>query len=389
MRIFKSSIKTFFRHPIYIAIYIVTLSLLSLFIGISNSGGSHATEDYELRPTAAIIDRDKSMISSGVSDWIANYCELVEIDDSLHALQDATIKDEAAYILIIPEGFESDFLEHARGNGNLPKLETLISYESYSARMMDQVVDEYLNIASLFAGDTSLSAKEVVEKTDKSTAQKVDVRVEEIHENPPVSQGFLLYLQFNCYTLIMATGICSALVLAAFRNPRIRERMAISPKRRISINLQLALTSLIITILAWGFVVVLGLVAFGDAARTLSTESLLKALMSLGLYAVFGMTLGFFIGNITRSDLAINVSINIIGLIFSFLGGVWIPLEFVGEPMKTLARFTPAYYYNEALQTALDSSFSSGIYWENLGILAIFIVITFAIGLFVSRRSAR
>jgi ABC-type multidrug transport system permease subunit len=40
---------------------------------------------------------------------------------------------------------------------------------------------------------------------------------------------------------------------------------------------------------------------------------------------------------------------NVVGLSFSFLGGIFVPLEFIGSGAKIIGQFLPTYWYSEAL----------------------------------------
>ena len=82
-----------------------------------------------------------------------------------------------------------------------------------------------------------------------------------------------------------------------------------------------------------------------------------------------------------------NAASNITGLIISFLGGVWVSLDLVGEPIATIAKFTPTYYYNEALHAAFDAAgggFTPQVF-ANLGIVCLFALAVFAAGMAISR----
>ena len=109
---------------------------------------------------------------------------------------------------------------------------------------------------------------------------------------------------------------------------------------------------------------------------------------TLGLHDyMFGLAFGFLVGQVTSNELVMNAASNITGLIISFLGGVWVSLDLVGEPVATVAKFTPTYYYNEALHSAFDAS-GGGFTPEvlaNMGIICLFALAVFAIGLAISR----
>ncbi len=124
-------------------------------------------------------------------------------------------------------------------------------------------------------------------------------------------------------------------------------------------NLQLAAACFIIMLICWAFVCALGLAAYGGEVQSASPGSVAGACATLLCYAMFALALGFLMGQLTGSETAMNAIANSAGLVFSFLGGIWVPLAFVGEPIATIARFLPTLYYNEALQGFIGTAASA------------------------------
>ena len=386
MQVFKSALKTFFRHPIYLMIYIVWLSCMGLFMGLSVN--DVPSEEYLERPNVAVIDRDGGKLAQGLSTFVLDNSVSVELEDTERALQDAVMQERAHYIVIIPQGFSDDFAKAAANGTEMPKLQTVVSTQSSSVTMMNNLVDEYLNVArsySLALPDDAQAT--VVERTDAAMQHAVDVRVVQIAEAPAVSGGFMLYLQFASYTILLSIAVCSAVVMSRFGSQEIRRRTGSSPIPQLSINLQIAGACFVIMLVCWAFVTGLGLAVFGGKLSGVDPSIIASVLVSLFCYSLFGLAFGFFIGQITSNELVMNAATNITGLIISFLGGVWISLDLVGEPVATIAKFTPTYYYNGALHAAFDST-SGGFTPEvltNMGIVCLFALALFAIGLAFSR----
>ena len=40
---------------------------------------------------------------------------------------------------------------------------------------------------------------------------------------------------------------------------------------------------------------------------------------------------------------------NVVGLSFSFLGGIFVPIEYLGSGAKVIGQFLPTYWYSEAM----------------------------------------
>ena len=386
MQVFKAALKTFFRHPIYLLIYVVWLSCMGLFMGMSVN--DVASDEYIARPTVAVVNRDGGELSQGLEAFVHENSEVVYVEDSERALQDAVMQERANYILIIPEGFSNDFSAQAANASAAPQVQTVVSTQSADVTMMDSLVDEYLNVARSYTLALSDGAQaDVVARTDAAMEHAADVAVVQVADAAPVSNGYLLYMQFVSYTILLSIAICSAVVMSRFGREETRRRISSSPIPQMSVNLQIAAASFIIMLVCWAFVSALGLVVFGGKLAGVGIDVIASAVVSLFCYSLFGLAFGFFIGQITNSELVMNAATNILGLVISFLGGVWVSLDLVGEPILTIAKFTPAYYYNEALRTAFDAAgggFTSEVL-VNLGIVCLFALAVFAVGMAISR----
>lgn len=386
MQVFKAALKTFFRHPIYLAIYIVWLSCMGIFMGMSVN--DVPSEEYIERPNVAVINRDGGELSEGLAAFVAENSVPVQVEDTERALQDAVMQERAHYIVIIPEGFSADFAKAAASGTAMPEVQTVVSTQSASVTMMDNLVDEYLNVAKTYElALPDAGQAQVVERTDAAMAHSVDVSVVQVAEAAPVSNGFLLYLQFASYTILLSIAVCSAVVMSRFGREETRRRIGSSPIPQASVNLQIAAACFVIMLVCWAFVSALGLAVFGSKLTGVGADVIASGVVSLFCYSLFGLAFGFLVGQITNSELVMNAVSNILGLIVSFLGGVWVSLDLVGEPVATIAKFTPTYYYNEALHAAFDSmggGFTADVL-ANLGIVCLFALAVFAVGMAISR----
>lgn len=385
MQVFRAALKAFFRHPIYLLIYVVLLSCMGVFMGMSMNDAP--SDEYLERPRVAVVDRDGQELSQGLRAFVLDQGEAVEVHDSERALQDAIMQELASYIVIIPEGFSADFAHAAATGAKMPEVQVITSSQSVDVTMMDSLVDEYLGVARTYT--TALpdaSQSEVVARTNTAMAHTANVSVVQTTEAPPLSNAFLVYLQFEGYTILLSIAVCSAVVISRFGREEMHRRVAASPVPQLSVNLQIAAACLVIMLACWAFVCVLGLVAFGGRIVGVAAPVVAAALAALLCYSLFGLAFGFLVGQMTDNELVMNAVSNITGLVVSFLGGVWISLDLVGEPIVTIAKFTPVYYYNGAIKAALDpvgGGFTSEAL-ANMGIVCLFALVVFCVGLAIS-----
>ena len=389
MQVFKSALKIFFRHPIYIAVYAIALSFMAVFIGLGSVSNPQSEFTAE-HPNIAIIDHDGSDLSKGLSAFLGDHANIVEIEDSRLAMQNATAQNQAAYIAIIPEGFGENFISSIVDNKAVPVIETVVSYESISANMMNNLVDEYLNTAQLYiASDTAKIQSEIVEFTSSAMANSANVTTIQRSESAPVSQQWSIYMMFASYTIMLSIIVCVGMVFAAFNQTDTRRRNISSPLSSLSMNLQIAAVCVVIALLIWAWISILGLAVFGKSLAGVDPIIIGLSLLSLLAFSVVSLAIGFLLGQLTTSDLALNAAGNITGLVFSFLGGIWVPIEFLGDGVKKVAHFLPTFYYNDAIDKAANLQEFSRValtpIFTNMGITLLFAVAIFAIALAAGR----
>lgn len=393
MQVFKTALRIFFKHPIYIMIYIFWLSVMAVFIGM-NVAGTPQAEFTENRPDIAIIDRDKSDLSEGLADFLNDYTTVVEIEDSRRAMQDAVAQERVQYIMLIPEGFEGDFLDALESDASTPHFETVVNHESIAANMMDGLVDKYLSTVQVYLQtDTTASSEEAVGLARSDMAHSAQATLVQLRESSAVSQQWIMYMSFSGYTIMLSIIICVGVVMAAFNRTDIRRRDISSATSALSVNLQVAAASLIITLLSWAWVSILGLLIFGESLAGVSPTIIVMSLLSLLAFCSVPLSLGFFLGLLSVNELIMNAAGNILALAFSFLGGIWISLDLLSENVLAFAHFIPTFYYSDALlQTAGLRDFSTtslAPIFGNMGIMLLFAAVIFVVALVVARLRAQ
>jgi ABC-2 type transport system permease protein len=98
-------------------------------------------------------------------------------------------------------------------------------------------------------------------------------------------------------------------------------------------------------------------------------------------------------GQLSNNEVVVNAGGNVTSMVLSFLGGIWIPLEFVGSQIAAIARFNPVFYYSETVTLATklqDFSVASLMpLFANIGIILLFAVAILSIALMVGKVRSR
>jgi ABC-type multidrug transport system permease subunit len=79
---------------------------------------------------------------------------------------------------------------------------------------------------------------------------------------------------------------------------------------------------------------------------------------------------------------------NLVSLSFCFLGGIFVPLEYIGNTAKAIGQFLPTYWYSEAMQRIKNGS-GFGDIVNCLLIQLMFGIMILVIGLLVGKHNVK
>ena len=391
MSTFKTCVRVVAAHRLYILIYLVVLSLFGLLTGMTKSE-DHSDEVTAATASVAVIDRDGSAISRGVKDYVESVGEAQPLQDSRRALQDATAQNRISYILIIPAGYGQRLQQAAREGTEAPRMDTVIGYESASGALMNVRTDayagqvtDYLSTVTDDPGRAVALAKETMNHS--ASAKRVTP------DTTPLPHSFVTYAKFSFYPLMAFTVVTISTLMAALGRRAVHARLEATPVRGTVRSLGLLGACLVVGLAGWLWVVGLGVAVFGLGSVTTSAPLLGVVAAAVGSYTLVAVSLGFLMGQIGLGQHAANAVANIGGMALSFLGGAWVPIEWLPDALARVARLMPGYWAERAISGAYDATSMSvdviGPLLVDCGICALFAVAVFSVAVAVGRARAR
>lgn len=391
MKVFKAAVAITLRHPLYLLVYAVVLSLLGVLMASSLSFGEGDDAPFAAyRAKFSVIDRDGSDLSRGLVDCLGEHGIEMPLDDAEIALQDAVAKGSVSYVLIVPEGFGQAVLDTARAGGDAPMLETVYSYSSLEGSLLDQKANEYVGLARAYAAlvpDASLA--DVAAHAGDATGASAPVDTVQLGGGSGSAQRFVFYFSWGTYTLFASIVVCVGLLMGTLNRTDLRRRNLVSPLPTTGYNLQVAAAALAVATGVWLWTVVLGFVAFGEAAAQISAAGLALMLALSFAFATVPLSAGYLLGQMGASETVSNAVGNIAGMAVSFLGGVWVSFDAMDPAVQAIGRFSPAFWYTDALQkaAALEAPTPEALapIFCDMGVLLLFALALFAVALVASR----
>ena len=377
MKVFKTCMIIMMRRKWTILTYLL------IFIPIAIIISSFQTKQYntnfnETKPEYAVINRDTdNAVINGLTAFLKDKGAQIQLEDNKEALQDASFFHEAEYIIIIPEGF-SDLLFTDKEL----TLQTVTSPDSINGYYMDLLVNRYFDLVRTYhltAAD--MSYDEIVENVLEDLSLSAQIEKIQYSESEPVPDSYHTYCRFMSYVLMVLTILCTSTILLSFSLPDIRMKNNCSPLKPHHISIQMALYSLIISLIIWFLLNLFGLIVHAYNLSGVDVKLISLIILNSFTYMLVSISIAMLAGSLANDLNSQNAFANIISLSFSFLGGVFVPLEMFGDRLISVAKFIPTYWYSTALDNICSLTAFSKITLAPI-ISAVLIQLGFAFAIF-------
>lgn len=334
MIVFKNYLRILKSYLPIIAVYTVIFVVLAMISSSANGTNSstYTTTDVKI----AIINNDKdSKFINNFQKYVEDKAELVTIESNENALKDALFFRTVDYIMIVPTNYTSDFMA-----GKDVKIETMQVPDSSGATYSKTVMNKYLNTASIYL-TAGIDEDTLAKKVQEDLSKEATVTFDKITTSNQLENAQYFY-NFANYTLLSIVIMVVAMVMVSFNEQKIKRRMIISPMSYKSVNRQLLLGNILTSYGVLALYVIASIVLYKDAMLT--TNGILL-MANAFVFINVALVLSYFISQLTTSREIVSGVGNVVGLGSSFIAGAFVPQQFLGSIVLTIAKFTPSYWF--------------------------------------------
>ena len=378
MTVFSAFLKVIKKNIVMIIIY---TGIVIIFAGLNmqadNTNGKFVSE----KPSVLVINNDKtSEISKDFEKYLEDNCEIAEISGD-EAISDALFYREICCVITIPKNFGKDTLE-----GKSPAPEIRSTGES-DAAFTKILISRYIRVLNVYANDIS-DEKELIKSVNDAVSEKAEVEMTTKLDTGSLAKAST-YFDFAAYSLMSCILFIICLVLSSFNNLMIRKRTIVSSKNYKKYNFDLFMSSLTYVLAVCFFFAVLGYIMIGD---TLLTVRGAMYILNMFVFSVATLALAYFLSTFLLPKNAISGIVNVIALGSSFLCGVFVPAEYLGEWVKGISHIFPTYWYiqnSEIITTAENLGGSIMTLGVNTLVMFGFAVIFVVGGILVSAKKRK
>lgn len=369
MTVFKTLLKILNKNKGVVILYTV---LLLIFGGINMNANEKTTNFVASKPDILIVNRDEEVgITKDFIKYIKENSKTPTVADNEEARNDALFYEDADYIVYIPENFHKDFM-----SGKTPELEIKRSAD-YNSEFAEMIIKRYLGVAETYRNSFD-SEDEIIEKTNETLSKNVEANITSKLDTDSLNR-VAFYYSFASYSIMACLIYIICLVLQVFNSEKIRKRTVISSKNYKKHNRELLISNCVYAFIVWLIYVIASFVLIGDIM--MSKHGALFMINSF-IYTINATALSFLIGSLVTNKNAVTGIVNVIAIGSSFLCGVFVPMQYLPQSVKTMAHVLPTYYYvkNNDLISGLENFNFDG--FKPL-IINIGVMVAFTIGFIV------
>ena len=337
MPVFKLYLKIMRSKEGPICLYVGVFLFLALFMS-STAQKDNVTGFIDSKTSIAVADQDNSVLSQHIIKYLNENHDVFISDYNRAALQDTLYYNNAQYVLIIPEGLQDSYTT----TDNTPlSLEYVKEPRTQEGYLVDSQLEEYLSLfrAALHSG---ITVSDACEQTN--TLLQTQITPEFLNADQANTQlpSIYYYFQFFPYAFLSLITVAFGTALISIFDPEVRKRNYCSALPLRKFNAQLATVCVGVGIILLIILCVLGTMVFHDHLNLVQPGYLACNLIS---FAIVCMSVGLLCGFIAKTSNVLNMLVNIIGLGFSFLGGVFVEQELLSSKILPVAKLLPSYWY--------------------------------------------
>ncbi len=346
MQVFKVYFLVIKKNLPQIFIYLGIFILLAVMLSSLNKA-SPVDSFSQTKLKIAVFNYDISLDRfQGFKQYLAKNAEIVEIPDETEAIQDALFFRNVDYIVKIPADFWVRL--HSFGLAGPIKIEKISVPGSTTAIYMDMLINKYFNtVRTYIKFSPSLPYAEIEKKVGADLSVVTPVTLKSFNTYSGNTQSPVYYFNYLAYSLfaILILGISAFMIV--FKNVDLKRRNLCAPITLKSMNAQILLGNVVFSFSVFILLIGFSFVLYGQDMLNLNGLFFCANAFSFTLAA---LSISFLISNLANAS-SISAVNNVVTLGTCFLSGVFVPQQFLGDGVLTIASFTPTFWFVKANNT--------------------------------------
>ena len=389
MQVFKKFIKIQKKYMVSATIFFV-MGILLIFMNYALRNSSTATKDFHsMQLPIHLADEDQSEVSKIFVEYLKENHKVDETEQSSEVLAGRLYYQDIVADVTIPKGFGEAFVSGETPDS--PQVKSVVDEGIAHGHMINLQFKAFLNSMYAFY-HSGMSLTEAAEQAKATqTAENYVTIVEEVKDDGSTisrSKESMSQILFLCVPYVIMSCVFTSLLPAvmSFNETEKKNRENASGFPVWKRSLTLALGSLLFA-LAFYLCYMVCLAIF-CGSESFSGMWMLMALNLLVFTISTVMMMAFLSVLPLKASVLSSIVSTVVSLGFAFLGGIFVPLSYLGDGVKMIGRFLPTFWYATSLD-ALNSGKGFVDVLPYFGLELLFGLACLAIALALSKASER
>ena len=323
---------------------------------------------------------DIGIILSDTSEEAKAFCDFLESRHNVtfYGKSDAERLKNILYYTVETAVIEipADFSARLK-SGESENLYTLSYIHELSGKqLVKSDADEFLKLTGVYmeSGYSPLEAENCA-KSDLEKGVKASI-YQSLDKDVTTNncKVFFLYVVFGITTLYI---VSLSNILVTINSKEVSQRISASSVKTSARYLQIIISSAVLVLSMWLLIMLFGIILNGAVFRGFEWLYVINSLA----YTLMMTALAVLISLFGFSQNVQNFIANILSLGMSFICGVFVDLEILGEGVRSIARLLPMYWYVENVHLVSDIGAANSDYYLNLSVQLLFGVFFIALSL--------
>jgi len=373
MTVFKYFLKIAIKNRWIIIMYVTIFFVMTVLN--SNDAVKREESFVESKLNIGIIDNCNSELSNSLRKYLEAKNNIVDTMEDEDYIKEQIFLEVADAVVIIPEDFDEKVIRRE---------ESVLVYKDDRKPQSIQIenqINKFLAFANITYENGNFALKDVAEALNESV--EVHVLPSGEIEGSGINTWFKFYFNFTGYVTIALYIAVIGVVMSDFRDENIDSRRRISSKRFLEFNREIYLGQLT---LASAVTITFIIASIIFMRENIWNVYFLKYVVNLIVFSFSILCLTFLINNITRNKHAITALSTVLSLGTSFISGVMVPQEILGDKVLAVAKFFPTYYFVRVNESMINSLSDIGF---DIFMQLLFAVAFLLIGLILSKKAQR
>lgn len=342
MTVYKYFIKIALKNKGVILSYTIIFFILSVINGGINA--QKETAFIETKLDIGIVDNSNSKLSNNLIDYLGKKNNIIDISSNEKYIREQIFLQTADAVIIILKDFEEKVVN---------KEESIELYKD-DRNIASYQIQNQVNKFISFANATYENGKFDLSNVNDALNESINVNLAKSNNNinQKINIWFKFYFNFTSYIILAIYISVIGFVMTDFIDKEVETRRKISSIKFLKFNKeiylgQLTIASFLTSIFILGSIVLKG--------KYIGEVDFSKYVINTIVFSFSALCLVFLINNATNNKFVISGLSTVLSLGTSFISGVMVPQEFLGEKVLTIAKFFPTYYFVKINETDIRS----------------------------------